>query len=468
MYPRNSSATSLNRSQSISKLLAPLMLASAAIFHHQAVAQAANFNFSYAPGTSLNQMIGFEIAGGIWSRHLADPVTINLYVQTTNDLPSGVIGGALPGVLARQRYESLRKSLANDRKSADDELAFRNLPSSDDDGFTVRINNKKVKENETLRMIRTNAKALGILNRSGTGLDGAIVINNLSGQPIRWNYDFLNNPVPTNTLDFLSVGLHEIGHNLGFVSGVDKPGLLTSNGSGDDDDDSASGADNPTPLDLFRYSKASAALGIVDLSTGGDSFFSVDRGKTILGHFATGVDTTLGGDGEQASHWKQQDTPSGIMDPILAAGQRKSISTLDLQVMDAIGWDLQQFNIDLVVLQQQAKERLAARLGVTVAWLDANPELAAALLANDRTSDVEAMIEQSQIYNWRSGSSVGWWQVGLWQRFSKQDNSTMVASYPQAVAVPVPSLLPGLLVGGGLSRLRALRKRRSQKRVTQP
>lgn len=61
-------------------------------------AQAANFRFTYGPNTSLEQMVGFEIAGGIWSSYLKDDVTLNLYVETTNLLPSGTVGGALPGL----------------------------------------------------------------------------------------------------------------------------------------------------------------------------------------------------------------------------------------------------------------------------------------------------------------------------------------------------------------------------------
>ena len=471
MYPRNSSSILWNRPQGIYKLLAPLMLASAAICHSQAAAQAANLNFSYAPGTSLNQMIGFEMAGGLWSSHLADPATINLYVQTTNDLPSGVIGGALPGLLPNQRYESWRKSLANDRTSANDELTFKNQ-QNDADKFTALIDGYKIDNNYYLNMSRANAKALGMLDGKNSGLDGAILMNNLSGYSVGWNYDFLNGTVPTNSLDFLSVALHETGHTLGFFSGVDQPGWLVQKTNFDASHQSDFYAsligklNNATPLDMFRFSaksvqEAGTGDSWIDLSVGGNPYFSTDGGKTVMGQFATGVDTTLGGDGEQASHWRQQGTPLGIMDPVLAAGQRRGLSTLDLSALDAIGWDLQQFNIDLIVLQQQAKERLAARLGVTVAWLDANPELAAALLANDRTSDVEAMIEQSQIYNWRSGSSVGWWQVGLWQKSPSIGQSSDAAS--PAVAVPAPSLLPALLMVGGRLSQRFLQKRRSQK-----
>ncbi|NJP09689.1 MAG: hypothetical protein HC866_09540 [Leptolyngbyaceae cyanobacterium RU_5_1] len=469
MSPSNSSPTSLNRPQGIYKWLTPLMLASAVLFSSHATTQAASLNFSYAPGTSLNQIIGFEMAGGIWSRHLADPVTVNLYVQTTNDLPSGVIGGALPGILPNQRYESWRNKLATDRTSAEDQLAYKNQ-QNDADKFTALIDGYKIDNNYYLNMSRANAKAVGMLDLNHNGLDGAILMNTLAGQPVNWNYDF-SGQVPINTLDFLSVALHETAHTLGFFSGVDQPGWLIQKTNYDADHQSDFYAtlvgklNNATPLDMFRFSsqsvqQAGSGDSWIDLSVGGNPYFSTDGGKTVLGQFTTGVDTTLGGDGNQASHWKQQGNPLGIMDPTLVAGQRRSLSALDLRAMDAIGWDLQQLGIDLTVLQQQAKEQLAQRLGVTVAWLDSNPEAAAALLTSDRTQDVEAMIEQSQIYNWRSGRGGGWWQGGLWQT-----SPVIVNSPSQVAAVPGPSLLPALLVGKGLLALRSLYKRRSKKHV---
>lgn len=45
------------------------------------------FNFTYAPGVSLDQMIGIEMAGEFWSQHLADDVSINIFVEMTDYLP---------------------------------------------------------------------------------------------------------------------------------------------------------------------------------------------------------------------------------------------------------------------------------------------------------------------------------------------------------------------------------------------
>jgi hypothetical protein len=56
-------------------------------------------------------------------------------------------------------------------------------------------------------------------------------------------------------------------------------------------------------------------------------------------------------------------------------------------------------------LYQQAEARLADRLGQSVSWLNANPTLAAQLLAQGRIDDVTQLIESSQIYEWGTGGS---------------------------------------------------------------
>lgn len=434
-------------------------------------ANALSFNFSYAQGTTLEQMVGFEMAGGIWSSHLSDNASVNVYIEMTNELPTNVIGGALPGIRANQSYSSWRNHLQADRTSADDHSVFNNL-QDEVDKFTAHIDGFKVDNNTKLNMTRANAKALGMVNSDDNSLDGYVLMSNLSNLPVSWNYDYLNNTVANNKLDFLSVGIHELGHILGFVSGIDKPGWLTqktqyNQSNIDDFYASLTGKlNNVTSLDMFRYSQQSIAAGglsehWIDLSIGGNPYFSVNGGATPLANFATGENTSLGGDGEQASHWKQNTNAPGIMDPLLNSGQRRSITTLDRRAMDAIGWNLGTGNINIATLHSQAKERLALRIGKTVAWLDANSVEAAQLLTTNRDQDVDTMINQSQIYEWGPGSCTPgtpgcWRQEGFWQNFSWQTLDTA----GQVAKTPEPSSLIGLfgLIGLGL----AARKKQSR------
>jgi hypothetical protein len=452
------------------KPFASLFLASIAVIGSHAAAGAVTFNFSYAPGTSLEQMVGMEMAGGIWSSNLSDNVSVNIYTQTDDNLPTNAIGGALPGISADRSYDTFRSRMYRDRTSTDDRSTYANL-QNDDDGYNVTIDGRTLDENEQINLTRANAKALGMLDDSG--LDGVILVSDLKEQSVSWNYNYQDSSVANDKLDYLSTGMHEIGHVLGFVSGVDGPDLLTSNSGDDDDDDDDDDGDDEggdlyvTPLDMFRYSSRSQTSGIIDLSIGGDPYLSFDRGKTRIANFASGKDLTLGGDGYQASHWKQQDNPLGVMDPVLRLGQRRNISLLDRRTMDTLGWNLQGSAIDLATLELQAKQRLAARLGVTVAWLEANPTEAATRLSQDRTEDVITMIEESEVYEigWGSGGrQQGWWRdETLWQQFLANQLASDKRSLSPSASVPEPSIVGGLLFGIGGLRLISRFKHRGKK-----
>ena len=104
---------------------------------------------------------------------------------------------------------------------------------------------------------------------------------------------------------------------------------------------------------MFRYSKDPNNLvygpdGVLDLSVGTDSYFSIDGGKTALfgNSFSTGA---YNGDGNQASHWKDAEGTTfeqvctkqlGIMDPTFCFGQMGTVTALDLAAYDAMGWNI--------------------------------------------------------------------------------------------------------------------------------
>ena len=343
-----------------------------------------DFNFTYAPGVSLEQMIGFEMAGEFWSQHLDDNASINIFVEMTDYLPENVIGGSLPGIEDEVLYSTFRQKLEQDITSDVDSLINENQQGQtnkftayfssqyEEDGYTV-------KSNEYMKMTRANAKALDIIDPHDSGLDGYILIRDLDGvddgalNSIRWHYDYSDNSIPNDHVDFLSVAIHEIGHTLGYISGIDQANFLaeiselTAKNEDDFYKDLKGNLNNTTPLDMLRFSQASYeesdnGHNFIDMSIGGDPYLSFTGGSTSIAYFSTGVNQDLGGDGYQASHWQQQDNALGIMDPVLATGRRREITELDIQVFDGIGWDIRTGDADLETIHTEAKEVLAEEI----------------------------------------------------------------------------------------------------------
>ena len=414
-----------------------------------------DFDFSFTAGVSLEQAIAFEIAGEFWSQHLADNTTINILVEMTDYLPENVIGGALPGIEDNVRYEDFRYQLEQDITSDIDSLINYNQ-QDETDKFTGYFSSQyeedgyKVDNNEYMKMTRANAKALNIIDPHDNGLDGYILMRDLDGEDdgilnnLRWHYDYSDNPIANDSLDFLSVAIHEIGHVLGFISGLDQADWLAGKrdvNEGNEDDyysDLVGNLNNATPVDMLRFSQASYEQSgdgenWIDMSLGGNAYLSfTGSGGTPIAYFATGESQDLGGDGYQASHWKRQDNALGIMDPVLATGQRREITELDIQLFDGIGWNIRTENADLETdletIYIEAKEVLANKIDATVEWMDTHPVTAAEILApdfvdenhnnkDDRGEQLKKMIIKSgDVYKWGWQGGFWWgWQGGFWQ-----------------------------------------------------
>ena len=316
----------------------------------------ADINFSYADGTTIEQIIAFEVAAKVWESHLGDDVTVNIHSEVTDQLDDHVMGGALPAFLAQEHIEDVTDALEDDATTADDDTAKAHLPGKEVKFFAH--GDEEIKSNK-LNLTTANAKALGLVDAHGTALDGYVALTDLSAEPGHdWNYDVTRtNPIGSTDLDFMSVVLHEIGHILGFTSGLDDPGWLNTVVNSYDDkkgevkiSDGDSNIGNP--LDLFRYSNdgLQAKGDGQDWSFAGDDpYLSIDGGATRLVDFAAGehdVDfqgdgvPEHHGDGFQASHWVHDPVnPAGIFDGAITDGVRRNLTEVDLQAIDVIGWD---------------------------------------------------------------------------------------------------------------------------------
>lgn len=299
-------------------------------------AQALQFNFRPSSGTSQQAINGFTAAGELWSDRLIDDATININIGFES-LGSDILGQASSKRVGR-KYANVRNALSNDRLSTDDYTAVANLQTGSfldfltTDPFSgnrIRDNNDTT-NNYYLDINRANAKALGLISGNHRSTDATIKFNS------DFNFDFnRSNGISSNAFDFVGIAAHEIGHALGFSSGVDTVDYY-SEPDGLGAPLSLDGYRIFSPLDLFRYSENSANRGILDLAAGSTAYFSIDGGETNLGLFATG---SYNGDGRQASHWKDNQS-LGIMDPTVGSGELLTISDLDLQAFDVIGWNL--------------------------------------------------------------------------------------------------------------------------------
>jgi hypothetical protein len=129
----------------------------------------------------------------------------------------------------------------------------------------------------------------------------------------------------------VGIAAHEIGHALGFMSGVD---ILDTNGSSQYYNDNQ--FSYVSPLDLFRYSADSKNVGAIDWTADNRAkYFSIDGGVTKIADFSTGETF---GDSRQAGHWKDN-LGLGILDPTIAPGELLTVSENDKKALDAIGWN---------------------------------------------------------------------------------------------------------------------------------
>lgn len=289
---------------------------------------------------NANAYAGFQAAAARWSNLLFDPITVKLQIGFSA-LGAGILGqaGTAQNVVT---YGGFRNALGLDRLSADDNQAYGSLPAGNSFNLLINrttnnagsatpyldvfTNDANGFNNYYLTIATANVKALGGSPGYGSDLsqlDGVIGFSS----SYSWDFDPSNGITP-GTIDFVAVATHEIGHTLGFFSGVDEL------------EASAPAAEsvlyNVSSLDLFRFSALSSSLGVIDWTADTRAkYFSLDGGLTSLAQFSTGVTY---GDGRQASHWKDN-LSLGLMDPTLGYGELGVISALDLRAFDVIGYD---------------------------------------------------------------------------------------------------------------------------------
>jgi hypothetical protein len=198
-------------------------------------------------------------------------------------------------------------------------------------------------DNNNLNVNTAQMKAMGLAPvyaaSNPGGRDGSVSFSTL----FTWDFD-PSDGIDAGAFDFVGVAAHEIGHALGFRSGVDTADINALPGVALPGRRGLNNIAWGTVHDLFRYGMFGGEM-VRDWSIGGSSCYSIDA-QNCLGLMSTG---RLNGDGRQASHWKDDmllgiAEPLGIMDPTASGinGTRPlmKFSHLDLIAFDVMGYDM--------------------------------------------------------------------------------------------------------------------------------
>jgi PEP-CTERM motif len=325
-------------------------IAGAALLVASGASNALTFNFTFLPSSTPQANQAFIDAGNRWSSLFSDNVTLNMTVGTAA-LGSGILAST-GSARSLYSYSSFKSALTADATSASDSTAVANLPAGSSFGMLINrtsdnpngsgsatpyLDNNGSANNTSIRITNANAKALGlaptaaIVGNCTAACDASITF----GNAFTWDYN-PNDGVNVGAYDFVGIATHELGHALGFISGVDILDINSPNpttpGPFSADQFTYVGA-----MDLFRFSAQSKASNVIDWTADQRAkYFSIDGGTTVGPGFSTG---SVFGDTRQASHWKDN-LGLGIMDPTAGTGELLAISANDKTGFDVIGWNL--------------------------------------------------------------------------------------------------------------------------------
>ncbi|MES2126857.1 MAG: NF038122 family metalloprotease [Pseudomonadota bacterium] len=371
-------------------------------------------SFSTAPNGAA-ALLAFQKAANFWNQTLTNNATIDIQIGF-KPLGTGILGST-GSTRQDVSVSSVYGALAATGNSALDVSAVSHLVPLNQGGLTdVRVNaylnaatQTGIDPTKASRILPSNVYASHYLyaNTSVMKALNLPTATHTFDASITFSSSFAFDFNPTNGIDngkydFTAVAVHELGHALGFVSGADfydvyggkGPGAA-SFGNGDTWNDESVGS----TLDLFRYSATPEGNGTRDRMWGANktAFFSIDGGASVYNlpdtnqeaaFFSTG---SYNGDGNQASHWKDNlavldlgaqcylsTRAVGIMDPTMAACANGIVTGNDLAAFDAMGWNLSQ-NILANPGYAETTAQIYARDGLAQAVPE--PETYAMLLA---------------------------------------------------------------------------------------
>lgn len=289
-----------------------------------------------SPGTP--QYKAFRTAANYWESLVSTDTTVRVDMEFYGQGATGPTGSTNAYYYVDTVGTILSAMQAVGSGSAVDRLALAHLPDASSgaiamwtpgytdavaktgaDPASVVFDNDGSNNNFSYGVTWALGKALGLVAVDGLK-DGSIGFNS----DVAFDFDPTDG-IKAGAYDFTFTAFHELGHILGFTSGVDYyDAFAPSNGYNWNLDWIGHG------MDLFRYSSRG-----LDWSLGGSPFFSVDGGASALlgGDFSTGINW---GNGSGAAHWLEG---QGMMDPTAARGEMGVLTALDVAAFDALGWN---------------------------------------------------------------------------------------------------------------------------------